>query len=266
LPGAINWARLHGCARGDRPALRENPKLRQAAQELARGASLKAALASVGYPANESSAVFLSGAGSDSAVGTVLASHDCPALIDPDIREMGAQRRGGDVWIVLAAPALLPAAGDSVLIRSQILELVNQARATGRRCGGKTYPSAAPLTLSVPLNSAALAHSRQMAAYQEFDHRGHDGSSPSVRVQSAGYGPYTLVGENIAAGAMTPLEVTEGWLASPAHCENIMDPRFGEIGIGYAVNPRSAELVYWTQDFAAPRRVRSAAGVLSPGR
>jgi uncharacterized protein YkwD len=55
---------------------------------------------------------------------------------------------------------------------------------------------------------------------------------------------------------MTPAEVTQGWLDSPAHCENIMDTRFSEIGIGFAVNLSSSELVYWTQVFAAPRAAR----------
>jgi uncharacterized protein YkwD len=50
------------------------------------------------------------------------------------------------------------------------------------------------------------------------------------------------------------MEVTQGWLSSPAHCENIMDPRFSEIGIAFAVNMASAEAIYWTQDFAAPLR------------
>jgi len=61
------------------------------------------------------------------------------------------------------------------------------------------------------------------------------------------------VGENIAAGAMTPDEVTAGWLASPAHCENIMDGRFLLIGIGYAENRQTRSVVFWTQDFAARR-------------
>jgi uncharacterized protein YkwD len=112
----------------------------------------------------------------------------------------------------------------------------------------------APLSLNPVLSNAALTHSQSMARYDEFDHRGHDGSSPATRVQRAGYGSYLIVGENIAAGAMTPAEVTEGWLQSPAHCENIMDARFAEIGIAYAVNTASSELVYWTQDFAGPRR------------
>jgi uncharacterized protein YkwD len=31
-----------------------------------------------------------------------------------------------------------------------------------------------------------------------------------------------------------------------------MDARFTEIGIAFAVNPASSEMVYWTQNFAAP--------------
>jgi uncharacterized protein YkwD len=103
-----------------------------------------------------------------------------------------------------------------------------------------------------------------MATYAVFDHRGHDGSSPAVRVERAGYGSYLVVGENIAAGAMTPAEVTQGWLESPAHCENIMDSRFSEIGIAFTVNLASSELVYWTQVFAAPRRPHIAGGKTSP--
>jgi uncharacterized protein YkwD len=164
----------------------------------------------------------------------------------------------------LATPVSLPTGSDAVLIRRQILDLVNQARAGGRGCGSKAYPPAAPLALNTMLSSAAYAHSREMAAAGVFDHRGHDGSTPATRVERAGYGGYLIVGENIAAGAMTAAEVTQGWLDSPAHCENIMDPRFSEIGIAFAVNPSSSELVYWTQEFAAPARSHLAGGAATP--
>ena len=132
--------------------------------------------------------------------------------------------------------------------------LVNAARAGGRRCGAKYFARASPLVINPALTAAALEHSRDMAQHDEFDHRGHDGSMPTLRVQRAGYGRFQIVGENIAAGATTPMEVTQGWLSSPAHCENIMDPRFSEVGIAFAVNMASAEAIYWTQDFAAPLR------------
>ena len=110
-----------------------------------------------------------------------------------------------------------------------------------------------PVALDAALTRAAVAHSRDMAAHDDFDHRGHDGSTPKMRVESAGFGDHRIVGENIAAGAMTAEEVTQGWLSSPAHCENIMDGRFTLIGIGYAENPRTRSAVFWTLDFAAHR-------------
>jgi uncharacterized protein YkwD len=250
---AVNWARTHGCT-SSRAPLRDSAKLRQAAQQLASGASLQSSLASTGYLAAQSSAIHLSGAVNDAQLANILANHYCGSLADPKLTELGVQRRGRDVWMVLAAPVSLPTPGDADLVARQILDLVNKARLSGRRCGGANYPAVPPLTLNPELSSAALTHSQSMARYDEFDHRGHDGSSPAVRVQRAGYGSYVIVGENIAAGAMTPAEVTEGWLQSPAHCENIMDARYVEIGIAYAVNTASSQLVYWTQDFAAKRR------------
>jgi uncharacterized protein YkwD len=208
--------------------------------------------------------VHLSGVVSDAQVANILATHYCMPLSDPKLNEVGVQRRGRDVWIVFAAPVSLPPVGDANVVQRQILGVVNQARASGYRCGGRSFPAVPPLVMSPILTTAALTHSQTMAAYDEFDHRGHDGSSPATRVERAGYGGYLVVGENIAAGAMTATEVAQGWLASPAHCENIMDPRFSEIGIAFAVNPSSSELVYWTQDFAAPRRPRLAHAGASP--
>jgi uncharacterized protein YkwD len=217
---------------------------------MAAGVPLHQALSSAGYVAAQSSAVHLTGAVSDREVARILAADYCGTLTDRRLSEVGAQRHGRDVWIVLGAPVAVPSVKDSSAISRQILDLVNRARLTGRRCGGKAYPPAGPLILNPLLANAALAHSQDMAVHGGFDHRGHDGSSPAMRVDRAGYGRYLVVGENIAAGAMTPAEVTQGWLDSPAHCENIMDSRFSEIGIAFAVNLSSSELVYWTQVFA----------------
>lgn len=255
---AVNWARVRGCAPARSP-LHDSAKLRQAAQHLANGSSLQSSLAASGYLAAQSSVLHLSGAVNDAQLANILVNHYCASLADPKLTEFGVQRRGRDVWMVFAAPVALPGPGDAEFIARQILDLVNRARSSGRRCGGVAYPAVPPLTLNPVLSGAALTHSQSMAHYEEFDHRGHDGSSPASRVTRAGYGSYVIVGENIAAGAMTPAEVTEGWLQSPAHCENIMDGRFAEIGIAYAVNTGSSELVYWTQDFATPRRPGRAA-------
>jgi uncharacterized protein YkwD len=256
---AVNWARLRGCSGPGSHAvsptapLKANPTLQKAAGRLAGGVALPDSLASLGYLASESAMLHFSGAVSDAEISHLLTAHYCRTLTDPKLREIGTERRGADVWMVLAAPVSVPAAADAATVSARILDLVNAARATGRRCGAKYFPPAAPLSLNVNLTRAALGHSREMAVNRQFDHRGHDGSTPADRIQRAGYGAYRIVGENIAAGAMTPAEATEGWLASPPHCENIMDGRFTEIGIAYAANLQSAAGLYWTQDFAARR-------------
>jgi uncharacterized protein YkwD len=251
---AVNWARQRSChVSATRAPLQNSPRLQNAAGRLAGGSALHEALAASGYTASESSALHFSGAVDDAQIIRTLTASYCRTLTNPKLREIGSQRRGQEVWMVFAAPVALPTAGDAVAVSRHILDLVNAARAAGRRCGTKYFPPVAPLTLSSSLTVAAFAHSREMARNSLLDHRGRDGSTPATRVERAGYGAHRIVGENIAAGAMTPAEVTDGWLDSPAHCENIMDGRFTQIGIGYAASLNTAAGMYWTQDFAAPR-------------
>jgi uncharacterized protein YkwD len=250
---AANWDRLHACGKVRVMALQANAQLQVAARRLADGASLQNAIAGSGYLASSSSLIHLTGPTSDLDVQRLLAQHYCRTLQDPAFKDLGAERRGRDLWLVIAAPVVLPAPGEAPMLTRRILELVNQARAAGHRCGGKYFAPVSPLSLDGALTRAALEHSRDMAAHDAFDHRGHDGSTPAARVEHAGYGEHRIVGENIAAGAMTAAEVTEGWLNSPAHCENIMDGRFTQVGIAYAENPKTTSAVFWTQDFASHR-------------
>ena len=62
-----------------------------------------------------------------------------------------------------------------------------------------------------------------------------------------------LVGENIAYGPKTAEEVVQGWLDSPGHCENIMDPRFAEMGIAFAAGRASRRGLFWVQLLVAPK-------------
>jgi uncharacterized protein YkwD len=158
----------------------------------------------------------------------------------------------------LAALALIScaSAGDSIPgresgaeVRARVVELVNAARSKGRRCGSTRFAAAPPLTASRDLNEAAKNHASDMARKNYFDHRGRDGSQPKDRVLRAGYQP-RLTGENIALGPESAEEAVAGWLASPGHCENIMDPRFRDIGVGVATG-RGRGRIYWVQNFGA---------------
>ena len=50
-------------------------------------------------------------------------------------------------------------------------------------------------------------------------------------------------------GQTTPERVMQDWLHSPEHCANIMEPRFTEMGVAYAVNNASEGGIYWAQSF-----------------
>jgi uncharacterized protein YkwD len=137
-------------------------------------------------------------------------------------------------------------------VRARVVELVNDARANGKRCGRERFAAAPPLSVSRELNDAATDHARDMARRKYFEHRGRDGSEPRDRVSRSGY-QSRLTGENIAYGPESAEEVVAGWLASPGHCANIMDPRFRDIGVGVATGPKRGQ-IYWVQNFGAPRR------------
>lgn len=96
-------------------------------------------------------------------------------------------------------------------------------------------------------------HAADMARNSFMAHRGSDGSSPSERADRAGY-DWRTVGENVAAGPDDAAAVVQGWLDSPEHCANIMEPSFTEMGVAFAVDQRSRFGIYWAQVFGRPRR------------
>lgn len=254
LLDAINAERADGCGgrRGIRTPLVSSRQLNSVAQRVSRGERLRDALSAAGYRATHTSLMTSSGVGSDRELARDLARRSCEELSDPAVRDIGVARRGEQVWIVLAAPFATPELANEKDVTRRVLELTNEARARPRRCGSKSFVAVPPLTLSAKLTRAALEHSQDMARHNEFEHEGSDGSTPPQRATRAGY-VWRTVGENIAAGSTSADEVMQGWLASPGHCENLMDPRFTETGIGYVVDPRSRSGVYWTQMFAVPR-------------
>lgn len=150
-----------------------------------------------------------------------------------------------------SAADTLAARVSSATVRARVVELVNVARSKARRCGSERFAAVPPLNASRKLNDAAMGHARDMARRKYFEHQGRDGSQPRDRVRRAGY-ESRLTGENIALGPESAEEVVAGWLASPGHCENIMDPRFRDIGVGVAVGRKRGQ-IYWVQNFGSPR-------------
>ncbi|NOY62229.1 MAG: CAP domain-containing protein [Gammaproteobacteria bacterium] len=134
-------------------------------------------------------------------------------------------------------------------IKREMLALINKARSQPRSCGKQRFPGVAPLTWNAALKAAAADHSLDMARGDFFSHSGSDDSDVSNRVDAAGY-EWRRVGENLYGGAERSEQAVRGWLRSPAHCRNIMNPDFKQMGAACARNSASKYGTYWTQVLA----------------
>lgn len=137
-------------------------------------------------------------------------------------------------------------------LREAALKQVNIARASARACGSIRMKPAKALSWSPALASAAVQHSSDMATRGYFDHISPDGRRVGYRVASEGYN-WRNVGENLAGGDSTLAGVIRGWLGSPAHCQNLMNPAFVEVGAACVHHAGSQWGFYWTLVLASRR-------------
>jgi uncharacterized protein YkwD len=256
LYAAVNQLRAgeSGCAvAAHLIPLKPEPALARAAKDLAQGNQLQQSLTAAGYRATVSHALSIRGKGAGARAESILAERSyCEQLQDPAMKEIGIFLDANQVWIVMAAP-FAPTVGISELAAGQrVLALVNQARSAPRQCGNRAFGAARPVRWNDTLALASRLHSEDMAHFNYFNHQGHDGSSPAQRVERAGY-RYRATGENIAGGQMEPEEAMAGWIKSPGHCANLMNPVYTDMGAAFAVDRKSEMGVYWTQEFASPR-------------
>jgi uncharacterized protein YkwD len=127
---------------------------------------------------------------------------------------------------VIIATIALPSSSlySSSITEKNIVELTNAARTT--------------LTLPTLSSNAQLSHAAQMKAddmmeKQYFAHKSPSGADALTWIDASGYRP-TYVGENLAVHFFTSEDVQSGWLASPTHRANIVDPLYSDIGVGIA--------------------------------
>ncbi|MNQ81546.1 Cysteine-rich secretory protein family protein [compost metagenome] len=253
LVAAINGYRAdpgrceHRSVKGLRP-LSLKPKL---ALPIDYDGGLRETLRESGYQAVAVRTMLLVGADDADDAFAMLERRYCGALLDSQYADIGINRDGDEWRVVLAKPLLDSAAADSRTAGKTLLAQVNAARAKPRLCGRQRFAAARPLAWNSALGSAAQGHSRAMANGNYFAHRDPDGETPADRARDAGYRG-RQIGENIAAGQGSPNQAMAGWLASPGHCANLMNPMFTQVGAAYAANSRSDSGIYWTMLFGAP--------------
>lgn len=102
----------------------------------------------------------------------------------------------------------------------KLLELTNQKRIEN---------GLNPLTLDPQLCQAANAKANDMFTNNYWSHNSPSGVSPWDFILGAGY-HYVYAGENLAKDFANSEGVVSAWMASPTHRDNIINPKYRDIG------------------------------------
>ncbi len=105
---------------------------------------------------------------------------------------------------------------------SEVIRLTNEKRAQN---------GLSPVAENSALSAAAIAKGQDMLSKDYWAHFAPDGTSPWSFFIKFGY-KYKYAGENLARDFSSASGAVEGWMNSPTHRENILNPNYKEIGIG----------------------------------
>jgi hypothetical protein len=127
-----------------------------------------------------------------------------------------------------AAINFLPKYGSKVLGFAAQISPEEVIRLTNQKRAAVGLPS---LTFSQTLSSAAYTKGRDMIDRDYWAHVSPDGTQPWKFFSDFGY-RYRYAGENLARDFSSPTATVDAWMNSPTHRENILNPKYKEIGIG----------------------------------
>ena len=103
----------------------------------------------------------------------------------------------------------------------EVIRLTNEKRAQN---------GLAPVSLNSTLSQAAQAKAADMLNKDYWAHVAPDGTQPWKFFLDFGY-RYRFAGENLARDFTNPSSAVDAWMASPSHKENMLNPKYKEIGV-----------------------------------
>lgn len=86
-----------------------------------------------------------------------------------------------------------------------------------------------PVSENAQLNRSAYLKAQDEVDKGYWSHTSPDGSYFTVFLQQAGY-PYANAGENLGRRYYDDAELVAAWMVSPTHRDNILEPRWKEVG------------------------------------
>jgi uncharacterized protein YkwD len=152
------------------------------------------------------------------------------------------------IYCGITPPRTLPALAntaarstDPAETEREILDLMNRDRAAN---------GLSPLVRDPKLAEVARRYSQEMAETRQVTHLSRRSGDVVARVRSAGLEPPPrFVAENVGCD-YSSADAERGFMASPGHRSNILDPRYTHVGVGVASRKGSAGvLLYITQVF-----------------
>jgi len=121
----------------------------------------------------------------------------------------------------------LPKAGVRVLGYAANISVDEVFRLTNQKRQEAGLP---PLKLDPVLSQAAKNKGEDMLVKDYWAHVSPDGVEPWKFFLDAGY-KYRYAGENLARDFSNAASAVDAWMASPSHRENMLSPKYEEIGI-----------------------------------
>ncbi len=88
-----------------------------------------------------------------------------------------------------------------------------------------------PLQYNSVLSDSAIEKAQDMFANDYWAHNSPQGKTPWDFLRQHGY-EYSVAGENLAKDFYDTDSMVRAWMNSPTHRENILNPKYQEIGIG----------------------------------
>ena len=122
-------------------------------------------------------------------------------------------------WFATSNPQILGYA--SIIKSEELLSLTNKMRGDN---------GLAPVQLDSKLTAAAAQKASDMFARDYWAHVSPVGTQPWYFITEAGYS-YRYAGENLARDFSDSDSVVKAWIASPTHRENLLNPRYQDMGL-----------------------------------
>ena len=147
-------------------------------------------------------------------------------------------------WSIVsqAQPAATPSSNITATQTSNcpagIITELNNAANAARAANG-----VGSLSEAIELKSSAQVHTNMMVRVNSLSH-----DFWIEEIKASGY-TGGAIAQNVAFGYATPDSVINGWLGSPGHRKNLLNPVYNEGGFGCTID--AAGTYWWTHNFGA---------------